>query len=156
MKRKHYLILAILLLFYFVLTLFKLTALPVFADESIYIRWTQLIIDDWQQYLFYPMNDGKTPLQMWLMIPFQFIFNNPLFAGRFLSVLTGAASIFTLAGIANKLQTNKNSQIIKYLTIFLSTILPFTFFHNRVALTDGLLFLNLALSYYFTDRKSVV
>jgi hypothetical protein len=55
-------------LLYLFTHLWKLTILPVFADESIYIRWAQLIIDDWKQYLFFPLNDGKTPLQMWLMI----------------------------------------------------------------------------------------
>jgi len=81
-KQKHWLIIVLILIFYLILTIFRLSKLPVFADEAIYIRWTQLIIDDWQRYLFFPMNDGKTPLQMWLMLPFQFLFKNQLFAGR--------------------------------------------------------------------------
>jgi len=84
-----------------------LGALPVFADETIYIRWSQLIIDDWQRYLFYPMNDGKTPLQMWLMVPFLLIFDNQVWAGRLLSVLVGAISMLALMWSA-KLLSKQN------------------------------------------------
>ena len=148
-KQKHHLIVLFLLFFYFLLTLFRLNKLPVFADEAIYIRWTQLIIDDWQRYLFFPMNDGKTPLQMWFMLPFQFIFNNQLYAGRFLSVLIGAANVLIVGLIAKEFST-KNSirKLSQYLAIFLSSILPLTFFHHRMALTDALLFLNLSLCFF--------
>ncbi len=151
-KQKHILIVFSLLFFYFLLTLFRLNKLPVFADEAIYIRWTQLIIDDWRRYLFFPMNDGKTPLQMWLMLPFQFVFNDQLYAGRFLSVLLGGGSILIVASIAKNLinDKEKNKHLAQYLAMFLTTILPFTFFHNRMALTDGLLFFNLALSFLAT------
>src|SRR5690606_14151004 len=74
---------------YLLTHLVNLTGLPVFADEAIYIRWTQLIIDDWQRYLFFPLNDGKTPLHMWLMVPFQLVVADQLLAGRLLSVLVG-------------------------------------------------------------------
>ncbi len=150
-QRNHYLIIALILLFYFAVTLFRLNQLPVFADEAIYIRWTQLIIDDWQRYLFFPTNDGKTPLQMWLMIPFQYIFENQLFAGRFLSVLLGAGNVL-LVGIISKEMSKKSKQkkLSQYLAMILTSILPFTFFHHRMALTDALLFFNLNLSFFFT------
>jgi len=150
-QRNHYLIIALILLFYFAITLFRLNQLPVFADEAIYIRWTQLIIDDWQRYLFFPMNDGKTPLQMWLMIPFQFIFKNQLFAGRFLSVLVGAGNV-VLIGLISKEMTagDRQKKFSQYIAMILTSILPFTFFHHRMALTDALLFLNLNCSFYFT------
>ena len=81
---KYYLIGLLIIVFYLILHLAKLTLLPVFADESIYIRWSQLIMDERARYLFFPLNDGKTPLQLWLTPPLQFIFEDPLFAGRFL------------------------------------------------------------------------
>src|SRR3989344_497092 len=71
--------LLILLVVYLLLHLPSLTILPVFADEAIYIRWAQLIIDDWRRYLFFPMNDGKTPLFIWLLVPFQFLFSDQLY-----------------------------------------------------------------------------
>lgn len=150
LEKKHNLIIAGILVFYFLITLFNLSKLPVFADEAIYIRWTQLIIDDWQRYLFFPMNDGKTPLQMWLMLPLQFVFHDQLFAGRFLSVIIGTANILLIGLIAKLMTRNeKNQKLSQYLAMFLTSILPFTFFHHRMALTDALLFLNLNLSFFF-------
>ncbi|NLG06437.1 MAG: hypothetical protein GX559_01925 [Candidatus Pacebacteria bacterium] len=149
-KKKHYLILLAILIVYFLLTLFRLIKLPVFADEAIYIRWTQLIIDDWRRYLFFPMNDGKTPLQMWLMIPFQFMFTNPLFAGRFLSVLIGAGNVLIIGLIGKEFSKDtKQQQLVQYLAMLMTILSPFTFFHHRMALTDALLFFNLNLSFYF-------
>lgn len=136
----------------FLLThLYRLTALPVFADESIYIRWTQLIIDDWQQYLFFPMNDGKTPLHMWLMLPWQFVFSDQLYAGRFVSVLIGlgqlAASYFTVRALGGRAKTG-------WLMMAFITILPFWFFHHRMALTDSLLTLCLSLTFLFSLKTA--
>ena len=52
-------LLGVLLIFYFFITLFSLTALPV-SDEAIYIRWAQIAWHEPVKYLF-PMLDGKTP-----------------------------------------------------------------------------------------------
>ena len=127
-------------LLYLITHLYQLTLLPVFADESIYIRWTQLIIDDWRQYLFFPMNDGKTPLMMWLMVPFQYLFSNQLFAGRFVAVLIGLGQIFSL-GHLTKLLGGRNKTV--WLSMLLGSVLPFWFFHHRMALTDALLVLGI-------------
>ena len=129
-----------IVLFYLLTHLYRLTLLPVFADESIYIRWTQLIIDDWQQYLFFPMNDGKTPLLMWLMVPAQFLFTNQLLAGRFIAVLIGLGQILSLGYLVKLLGGKKQTA---WLAMFLGSILPFWFFHHRMALTDGLLSLGI-------------
>ena len=64
--KKTSLLIVIFLVGYLSTHLYGLTRLPIFADEAIYIRWSQLIIDDWQQYLFFSLNDGKTPLLIWL------------------------------------------------------------------------------------------
>ena len=144
-KNKNLSLFILLLLLYFILTLFKLTALPVFADESIYIRWSQLIIDDASRYFFYPMNDGKTPLLMWLTFPLLKIFDNQLYAARLVSVLAGAISLIFIFLIQRKIKEKKAG----YFAMFLSIIAPFTFFHYRLAITDALLFTNLTISYYF-------
>lgn len=131
---------SLIILFYLFTHLYNLTLLPVFADESIYIRWTQLIIDDWQQYLFFPMNDGKTPLLMWLMVPFQYIFSNQLFAGRFVAILIGLGQVFSLGYLTKLLGGSKKTS---WLTMILGSILPFWYFHHRMALTDALLCLEI-------------
>ena len=133
----------LIIVFYITIHVYKLTLLPIFADEAIYIRWTQLIIDDWRQYLFFPMNDGKTPLLMWLMVPFQFLFSNQLFAGRFVTVLIGLGQILGL-GYLTKLLGGKTKTT--WLAMLLGSILPFWFFHHRMALTDTLLCLGITWS----------
>jgi 4-amino-4-deoxy-L-arabinose transferase-like glycosyltransferase len=138
----------LLLGFYFTLHLFRLTQLPVFADEAIYIRWSQLIIDDFGRYLFYPMNDGKTPFLMWLTVPFLNLFDNQLLAARLVSVIAGGISvsfIFLLLGQFKQ----KNAA---WWAMLLAIISPFTFFYHRLALTDGLLLTNLIAAYYFTVK----
>lgn len=145
-KNKAWLLFLLLLVLYFVLQLFHLTVLPVFADESIYIRWAQLIIDDFNRYLFYPMNDGKTPLLMWFMVPFLRFFSDQLYAARLVSVLCGAVSVSFIFLILTKLKEKSAA----YLAMFLAIINPFIFFHNRLAITDALLLANLIVAYYFT------
>lgn len=130
---------------YFCLHFFKLTSLPVFADEAIYIRWSQLIIDDFSRYFFYPMNDGKTPLLMWLTVPFLKSFSDQLYGARVLSVLVGALSISSIFLILRKIGEKKAA----YIAMLLAIVSPFMFFHNRLAITDALLFANLSIAYYF-------
>jgi len=120
----------------------NLTRFPIFADESIYIRWSQLIIDDWHQYLFFPMNDGKTPLFIWILVPFQFLFHDQLFAARIVSVLIGLLQMFVVKEIARRIGGRPKTQIFSMILIM---ILPFWYFHHRVALMDGLLTLLFSL-----------
>ncbi len=128
-----------------------LTSLPVFADESIYIRWSQLIIDDWQRYLFFPLNDGKTPLFIWLLVPFQFLFKDQLFAGRFLALLVGLFQVLMNMKIIQVLGGKRKTQI---LTGIFTIILPFWYFHHRMALMDGLLTLLISVTFLFLAQVS--
>src|SRR3990172_12193337 len=92
-KYKKLILLGILILgvaFFF--RIYRLTHLPIFADEAIYIRWAQVMRAE-ETLRFLPLSDGKQPLYMWSVIPFLKIFTDPLFAGRFLSVLAGIATI---------------------------------------------------------------
>lgn len=139
-KFRPYLIPALLILLYLATHLYRLTLLPVFADEAIYIRWTQLIMDDWQRYLFFPMMDGKTPLWFWLMWPFQYLFQDQLFAGRFVAVLVGLVQMLSVGYWIKVLGGEKKTQ---WLGMLLISILPFWYFHHRMALTDGLLVLGM-------------
>jgi len=135
-------VLSILVLYVFT-HLWRLLELPVFADESIYIRWAQLIIDDWREYLFFPMNDGKTPLFIWMMVPFQFIFSDQLFAGRFVSVVVGLGQIVATMWVAKLFGGKRVSMVLAGLFI---AITPFWFFHHRMALIDATLAFFLTLT----------
>src|SRR3972149_10451558 len=76
--------------------LYRLTLLPIFADEAIYVRWSQVMRAE-ETLRFLPLSDGKQPMFMWITIPFLKIFSDPLFAGRFVSVLSGLG---TMLGIS--------------------------------------------------------
>lgn len=143
--KKPYLLLSFgLVIFYLISHLYHLTALPVFADEAIYIRWSQLIIDDPVRYFFFAMNDGKTPLQIWLMVPFQLLFSNQLFAGRLISVVAGLGQLAITAYTIRLLGGRKKYQLLGMLFV---AVLPYWYFHHRMALIDGALAMMMSLSF---------
>ena len=141
-----------LAVFYLATHLLGLLELPVFADEAIYIRWSQLIMDDWKRYLFFPMNDGKTPLFFWLMVPFQYMFANQLFAARFVSVIIGLLQLVIMMQTVSLLTKNKKTILVSGILV---TILPYWFFHHRMALTDGLMTAMVSFSVYFLIKDFV-
>jgi hypothetical protein len=80
---------------YFFTRLQHLEAIPVFGDEAIYVRWSQIIKNE-ETLRFIPQTDGKQPLFMWLTSLSLRLVADPLVAGRLVSVLAG---FFTLIGI---------------------------------------------------------
>lgn len=144
--RNNRVLVVLLVVLYLITHLAGLLELPVFADEAIYIRWSQLILDDLPRYLFFPMNDGKTPLFFWLLAPFQFLFSNQLYAARFVSVIVGLLQMLIMMAITSKL--TKNSKTI-FMSGILVMILPFWYFHHRMVLTDGLMTLMVSVSILF-------
>jgi 4-amino-4-deoxy-L-arabinose transferase-like glycosyltransferase len=128
---------------YCALHLPALTALPVFADEAIYIRWAQLIIDDPGQYFFFPLNDGKTPLFVWMLIGPLRLFQDPLWASRMVSVAGGLVQMVLAAALAKELGGKTRAQLVAALA---SAFLPFMYFHQRMALMDGWLMVWISFS----------
>lgn len=132
------------LLIYFAFRMPNLTLQPIFADEAIYIRWAQVAKAE-PTLRFISLQDGKTPLFMWLMAPFLMIFNDPLLAGRLLSVLSG---FFTLLGayfIGSRFFSNR----VGVLGAFLIATTPFMVFFDRMALVDSMLSAFTVWSIYF-------
>ena len=123
-----------IIILYFSLRLPNLTLQPIFADEAIYIRWAQVMRAE-PTLRFLPVSDGKTPLFMWSLIPLLKIFEDPLFAGRFLSVLSG---FVTLAGVfaLSWLVFGKRSA---FWAALIYAIVPYTVFFDRMALVDSML-----------------
>lgn len=146
---------------YFTSRFINLTSLPVFGDEAIYVRWSQ-IIRSVETLRFIPLTDGKQPLFMWLTVPFLKIFSDPLFASRMLSVLSGLTLMLTivlLLTFLNKKNVKNNYfQIPPHALIagLIYIFLPFSYFFDRMALADTLLslfgvttlFLTILLAYY--------
>jgi hypothetical protein len=129
-------------LLYFATRLFHLTKLPIFADEAIYIRWSQ-IMRNVPSLRFVPLQDGKQPLFMWLTIPFLKVFNDPLLAGRMVSVFSGfftLLGVITLPIILSFLNIRKFGHLkISLISGLIYVLAPFTFFFDRMALVDSLL-----------------
>src|SRR3989337_697389 len=93
--KKTLLIGAIIFIVAFALRIYNLTILPIFGDEAIYIRWSQVMRAD-PSLRFLPLSDGKQPLLMWSAIPLLKVFSDPLFAGRAVSVVSG---VLTFLGV---------------------------------------------------------
>lgn len=119
---------------YFVLRLPNLTLQPIFADEAIYVRWAQVMKAE-PTLRFLPVTDGKTPLFMWAMIPLFKLFEDPLYAGRFLSVMSGALTLAGTFFLGWRLFGFKAGVWAG----FLVTITPFMVFFDRMALVDSML-----------------
>ena len=132
--RKEILIIFVLIFVYFLLRLPNLTLQPIFADEAIYIRWAQVMRSE-PTLRFLPLSDGKTPLFMWAMIPLFKIFEDPLLAGRFLSVASG---FFTLLGVFFLSRKVFNTRTAFWASL-LYTITPYTVFFDRMALVDSMM-----------------
>jgi len=128
-------IFALLLVGYFLSRLISLTSLPVFVDEAIYVRWSQVMRAE-QTLRFLPLSDGKQPLFMWLTIPFLKIFKDPLFAGRFVSVIAGLA---TMLGLGSLVYWFRKSVKLSLFAMFLYLTTPYTLFFDRLSLADSLL-----------------
>ena len=153
-KNKFQLILIsfLILLFYFLSRFQRLTAIPVFGDEAIYIRWSQLIRNV-ETLRFVPLTDGKQPLFMWATASLLKFFD-PLISGRVVSVIAGFGILIgiflitiTISSLDNKerdplkflLSAIKNNFEIGLTSALIYILLPFSFFFDRLALADNFL-----------------
>ena len=133
-KDKQLTFLGFILAVFLFFRVISLNIIPVFADEAIYIHWSQIAWHDHNQ-RFISLTDGKPPLHSWLMIPFLKVINDPLVAGRMLSVLAG---LFTIVGLYLVVKTIFNKKLAN-ICAFLAAISPFLVFYDRLAVADSLL-----------------
>jgi 4-amino-4-deoxy-L-arabinose transferase-like glycosyltransferase len=116
------------------LRLTNITLLPVFADEAIYIRWSQLMQDDFPRFAFFPLQDGKPPLFMLALYTFLPLFpQDPLLASRLVSVLFGLVNM-GLIGYLTKIHGGSTRAGI--LAAGLYAVLPYTLVYDRMGLLD--------------------
>lgn len=145
--RVELLLLFILIAAYFMLRLPNLTLQPIFADEAIYIRWAQ-VMKSVPSLRYLPMTDGKTPLFMWVLMPFFNIFSDPLFAGRFLSVICGLGTLLGVFFLTGSVFNKKAALVASALYVFT----PYTLFFDRMAIVDSMLSAFTVWSAYFAVR----
>lgn len=129
---------------YWATRLTNLTALPIFTDEAIYIRWAQIGGRD-ASWRFISLTDGKQPLFVWGMMVTLRIFSDPLFAGRIVSVVSGFFSMIGIAFLSWELFRSKR---LSFIASFLYLITPFTLMYDRMALMDSTLALFTTWSLY--------
>lgn len=127
------------------LRLVNLNWLPVFADESIYIRWSQVMKAE-GTLRFLPLSDGKQPLFMWLLMPVLKLIQDPLIAGRTLSAMSGIGTVIGVAVAAYLIFKSARPALMAGL---IYATIPFAVFFDRLALVDGLLVLFLVWSFVF-------
>jgi hypothetical protein len=138
---------------YFFSRIQHLDSIPVFGDEAIYIRWSQIIKSE-ETLRFIPQTDGKQPLFMWFTaVVFHFV-SDPLIAGRLISVFSGfltLIAIFIITCITvdfsfparDPIKFIKESVHDNFSYGLISTViylfLPFSFFFDRMAVPDNTL-----------------
>ena len=127
-------LISVLLLAYFALRLPNLTLQPIFADEAIYVRWAQVMKSE-PTLRFLPLSDGKTPLFMWVLMPLFKVFEDPLFAGRFLSVMSGLVTLLGVYFLSRKVFNSK----VAFWASLIYVVSPYTVFFDRMALVDSML-----------------
>lgn len=125
----------VLIVFGFLLRLFHLTIIPVFADEAIYIRWSQIMASE-PTLRFLPLSDGKQPLFMWILMLYVKRLVDPLFAGRVLSAISGIGSMVGLFLLTHHIFKSKWAALF---AVFFWAISPLALFFDRMALVDSML-----------------
>lgn len=133
---------------YFLTRLLFLGRLPVFFDESIYIHWSQEALHGGK--LLISLTDGKPPFHVWFMVPFIWLFKDPLIAGRIASVVAGALTLMGMFLIGGELQDRR----LGIWAAFLYVVCPFTLWYDRVAITEGLLLTLFVFAAYFALRAA--
>jgi len=128
-------VLVLIIIFAFAIRVYHLTILPVFADEAIYIRWSQVMGAE-ATLRFLPLSDGKQPLFMWILMFIVRRFSDPLFISRLLSVFTGLGTLIGIFFLTQLLFKSKKNSL---LAAFIWAICPIAFFFDRMALVDSML-----------------
>jgi 4-amino-4-deoxy-L-arabinose transferase-like glycosyltransferase len=124
---------------------YNILGLPIFTDEAIYIRWSQIAAND-AAWRFISLTDGKQPMFVWIAMLLMKVIDDPLLAGRTVSVIAGFIStigIFFLASEAFK------NQKIGFLASLIYVLYPFSLVYDRMALYDSLVAMFIIWALYF-------
>ncbi len=119
---------------YFFTRLYNISKLPLFTDEAIYTRWSQIARFD-PNWRFISLTDGKQPSFVWINVVFMKFISDPLLAGRLVSVASG---FFGMVGIFILAKVIFKSQKAGIIASFIYVIYPFTLVYDKMALYDSL------------------
>lgn len=128
------LIFSAILAIYFFSRLYNIMSLPLFTDEAIYVRWSQIARYD-AAWRFISLTDGKQPSFVWAAMNIMRVVNDPLLAGRLVSVIAGLFSVIGLFFLGREVFKNKWVGIISSL---IYVLYPMSLVYDRMALYDSL------------------
>jgi len=133
-KLQKYMPFVFLLPAFFLTRLYNIMSSPIFTDEAIYTRWSQIARFD-PSWRFISLTDGKQPLFVWADMVFMRFVSDPLLAGRLVSVFAGFFSMLGLFFLGRELFKN---QKIGLVCAALYLLYPFSLVYDRMALYDSL------------------
>ncbi|HEX8965081.1 MAG TPA: glycosyltransferase family 39 protein [Patescibacteria group bacterium] len=144
-KYKIEIIVSILLIaVYFLLRFYRIMSLPLFTDEAIYVRWSQIAKYD-ASWRFISMTDGKQPMFVWATMIAMKFFINPLASGRLVSVGTGFLTTIGLFFLGREIFRNR---WIGILSALLYVVFPFGLVYDRMAMYDSMVGMFMVWSLY--------
>ena len=148
--RSHPAWIAIFLVFalYFATRVIYLKGAWIFSDESHYVRWAQMAQagNPWYSLIY----DGKPPLHAWSIVPFLYLFKDPLIAGRISSVFFGALTMVGLIMLGREFEDLG----LGALAAFLYVICPYTLIYNRVVEAEGMLLALFVFASFFAVKAA--
>lgn len=147
---------------YFFTRLYNISALPMFTDEAIYVRWSQIARQD-AAWRFISLTDGKQPLFIWIAMNIMRKVSDPLLATRLVSVFAGLVtitgiSLLTMEIFKKKRAGNVLQQLFGHLSetkrigliiAVLYLVYPFALVYDRMALYDSLVMATMVWALYF-------
>ncbi|HEV7502717.1 MAG TPA: glycosyltransferase family 39 protein, partial [Vicinamibacteria bacterium] len=110
-----------------------LTALPMFLDERIHLRWAQWIAQG--RRLRLPFISGRG-LSVYLLAAVAPRASDPLLVGRLLTVAVGAVTLIACHRLARR--ATRDTRVADVAALFYIAC-PFTLFYDRMVLTDAFL-----------------
>lgn len=120
---------------YFFTRLYNIMELPLFTDEAIYTRWSQIARFD-ANWRFISLTDGKQPSFVWINMILMRFTEDPLLAGRLVSVFSGFFGMIGIFFLTKEIFKNHKAGIIASAVYILY---PFSLVYDRMALYDSLL-----------------
>src|SRR5258708_2410276 len=129
---------------YLVTRLYNIMSLPMFTDEAIYTRWSQIARFD-ANWRFISLTDGKQPSFVWIDMILMRFTHDPLLAGRLVSVFAGFLSLVGIYFLAKELFGKRVGIIASFLYI----LYPFSLVYDRMALYDSLVAAGAIWSLFF-------
>lgn len=119
---------------YAVTRLVWLDRFPIFCDEATYLGWVDQALGN-RALAYVSLADGKQPLFIWLIMLMRNVVDDPLRAGRLVSVAAGFAAMIGTGVLAGHLFRDRR---MGWVAALLYVLTPLFIFHDRLALYDAL------------------